>query len=139
MAAAGTPLPSPTSSRWRMPARSRAAAAAALVAAALCLASCLPVTRPVVKIGLVAPFEGRYRDVGYEVIYAVRLAVREANAAGGVAGNSIELTALDDSGDPASSAEQARKLGTDPQIVGVIGDWLDATTARAAPVYAGEG
>jgi len=123
-----------------MPARSRpVATAAALLAAALCLASCLPVTRPVVKIGLVAPFEGRYRDVGYEVIYAVRLAVREANAAGGVAGDSIELTALDDGGDPASAAEQARKLGTDPQIVGVIGDWLDATTARAAPVYAGEG
>ena len=100
--------------------------------------ACVPVTRPVIKIVLVAPFEGRYRDVGYEVIYAVRLAVREANAAGGVAGFSVELTALDDSGDPASAAEQARKLGTDPQIAGVIGDWLDATTLNAAPLYAAE-
>jgi ABC-type branched-subunit amino acid transport system substrate-binding protein len=87
----------------------------------------------------VAPFEGRYRDVGYEVIYAVRLAVREANAAGGVAGYSVELTALDDSGDPASAADQARKLATDPQIVSVVGDWLEATTLSAAPVYAGAG
>ncbi len=112
---------------------------AALLAAALMAAACVPVTRPVIKIGLVAPFEGRYRDVGYEVIYAVRLAVREANAAGGVAGYAVELTALDDGGDPASAAEQARKLGTDPQIMGVIGDWLDATTLDAAPIYAAEG
>jgi ABC-type branched-subunit amino acid transport system substrate-binding protein len=111
-----------------------------LLAACCWLASgCLPVTRPVVKVALVAPFEGRYREVGYEVIYAVRLAVREANAAGGVAGYSVELTALDDSGDPAAAAEQARKLDTDPQVMGVIGDWLEATTQSAAPLYAAEG
>ena len=110
-----------------------------MLAATVGVGACVTVTRPVIKIGLVAPFEGRYRDVGYEVIYAVRLAVREANAAGGVAGYGVELTALDDGGDPGMAAEQARKLGTDPQIVGVIGDWLDATTFNAAPIYAAEG
>ncbi|MEP7359900.1 MAG: ABC transporter substrate-binding protein [Anaerolineales bacterium] len=111
-----------------------------LVMAALVLAPArAQVTRPVLKIGLAAPFEGRYRDVGYEVIYAVRLAVREANAKGGVAGYTIELTALDDSGDAAQAAEQARKMAADPAIVGVIGHWLDATTYNAAPVYAAEG
>jgi ABC-type branched-subunit amino acid transport system substrate-binding protein len=101
----------------------------------LFLASCLPVTRPVVKLGLVAPFEGRYRNLGYEVIYAVRLAVREANEAGGVAGYSVELVALDDSGDRELAAEQARKLATDPQVVAVVGHWLNGTTAAAAPEY----
>ena len=110
-----------------------------LLAAALLVSACLPVTRPIIKIGLVAPFEGRYRDIGYEVIYAVRLAVHEANAAGGVAGYDVELTALDDSGDPGSAAGQARKLATDPQIMGVIGDWLGPTTLAAAPLYAAEG
>jgi len=122
-----------------MPALRYARPAAIWLLAVLFLPACAPVTRPVVKIGLVAPFEGRYRDVGYEVIYAVRLAVREANAAGGAAGYSIELTALDDGGDPAAAVEQARKLATDPQIAGVIGDWLDATTLSAAPIYAAEG
>src|SRR5919108_607445 len=79
-----------------------------LTGVAFVLTACVPVTRPVVKIGLVAPFEGRYREVGYEVIYAVRLAVREANAGGGVAGYSVELTALDDGGDSALAAHQAR-------------------------------
>ncbi len=103
------------------------------------LSACLPVTRPVVKIALVAPFEGRYRDVGYEVIYAVRLAVREANESGGVAGYSIELLALDDSGDPEMAVAQARKVAADPQVVGVIGHWLDATTLAAAPEYDADG
>jgi ABC-type branched-subunit amino acid transport system substrate-binding protein len=92
-----------------------------------------------VKIGLVAPFEGRYRDVGYEVIYAVRLAVREVNAAGGVGGHSLALQALDDAGDPAQAVEQARKLAADPDVVGVLGHWLEATTIAAAPSYARAG
>ena len=110
-----------------------------LVPCALCLGACISTSRPTIKIGLVAPFEGRYRDVGYEVIYAVRLAVREANARGGVAGHVVELTALDDSGDPAMAAEQALKLTTDPRVVGVIGHWLEETTVAAAPVYAEAG
>jgi ABC-type branched-subunit amino acid transport system substrate-binding protein len=104
----------------------------------LVLAACLPVARPTVKIGLVAPFEGRYRDVGYEVIYAVRLAVREANLAGG-SGYSVALQAFDDGGDPAQALEQARKLAADPDVVAVLGHWLDATTLAAAPAYAEAG
>lgn len=96
---------------------------------------CLPVARPTVTIGLVAPFEGRYRDVGYEVIYAVRLAVREANAAGGVAGYNVALMALDDAGDADTAAEQAGKLSVAPEVVGTVGHWLEGTTAAAAPVY----
>lgn len=129
-------------STWRTPARKaviRGRKAAvhilALVAVQGLLMSACAVTRPVVKIGLVAPFEGRYRSVGYEVIYAVRLAVREANAAGGVAGFSVELTALDDSGDPALAIEQVQKLNADPQVVGALGHWLAATTQAAAPEY----
>jgi ABC-type branched-subunit amino acid transport system substrate-binding protein len=88
------------------------------------------------KIGLAAPFEGRYRDIGYEVIYAVRLAVREANAAGGVGGYSLGLVALDDGGDPELAARQALKLAVDPDVLAVIGHWRDDTTRAAATVYA---
>src|SRR3972149_10909793 len=65
------------------------------------ISSCLPSTRPTVKIGLIAPFEGRYREIGEEVIYSARLAVREANASGGLGGYAVELMAFDDGGDPA--------------------------------------
>lgn len=111
----------------------------------LLLAACrFPGTvHPTIKIGLVAPFEGRYRDVGYDVIYAVRLALRQANAAGGVGGGSssadprynVELVAYDDGGDPAMAVEQARKLAVDPTVVAVIGHFGQDTTATALDVY----
>ena len=91
--------------------------------------------RPTVKIGLVAPFEGRYRYVGYDVIYAVRLALHEANAAGGVGGYSIELVAYDDGADPAQAVEQARKLDVDPDVVAAIGHFRDDTTRTALSGY----
>ena len=91
------------------------------------------------KIGLVAPFEGRYRYVGYDVIYAVRLALRQANAAGGVGGYAVELVAYDDGADPAMAVDQARKLAVDPEVVAVIGHFREDTTAVAWTTYAAAG
>ncbi len=96
-------------------------------------------TQPVIKIGLVAPFEGRYREIGYDVIFAARLAVQEANRAGGVNGHSIELIAMDDRGDVNRAVEQASKLARDPQVIAVIGHFLPETTEAAAEVYANAG
>jgi branched-chain amino acid transport system substrate-binding protein len=91
--------------------------------------------RPTVKIGLVAPFEGRYRYVGYDVIHAVRLALHEANAAGGVGGYYVELAAYDDAGDPVMAIEQARKLVVDPAVVAALGHFRAETTASGADIY----
>jgi ABC-type branched-subunit amino acid transport system substrate-binding protein len=93
----------------------------------------------VVKIGLVGPFEGRHRALGYDVIYSARLAVREMNQAGGVAGYRVGLVSLDDSGHPELAAETAASLALDPAVVAVVGHWLPPTTAAAAPVYAAAG
>jgi ABC-type branched-subunit amino acid transport system substrate-binding protein len=100
--------------------------------------------RPTVKIGLVAPFEGRYRYVGYDVFYAVRLALHEANEAGGVGARSprpysVELVAYDDGGDGAMAVEQARKLAADPQVVAAIGHFREETTGAALSAYAEAG
>ncbi|MFQ5811682.1 MAG: branched-chain amino acid ABC transporter substrate-binding protein [Anaerolineae bacterium] len=92
-------------------------------------------TRPVVKIGLVAPFEGLYRHLGYDVLYAVKLAVRERNAAGGVSGHKVELVALDDGNDPAQAPLQARKMIVDADVMGVIGHFSDETTLAALDEY----
>ena len=87
--------------------------------------------RPTVKIGLIAPFEGVHRPLGYEVLAAVKLAVQERNAAGGAAGVGIELVALNDDGAPATAARQVAALAADPDVMAVIGPW-QAETARAA-------
>jgi len=119
------------SARWALP-----------VASALFLltACAFPGTvRPTLKIGLVAPFEGRYRYVGYDVIYAVQLALLEANEGGGVAGWGVELLAYDDGADPSMAIEQAGKLGVDPAVVGAIGHFRQGTTVAAAESYAEAG
>ena len=89
----------------------------------------------VVKIGLVAPFEGRYREVGYDVIPAVRLAIREWAASTPGSRVVVELVAYDDGGIPEQALEQAHKLVDDQDVVVVIGHWRDDTTREAAPIY----
>lgn len=102
------------------------------------LAACASVD-PVVKIGLVAPFEGRHRAIGYDAIYAARLAIREANAGGGIGSYRVALVALDDGGDPALAAQTAAALAVDAGVVAVVGHYLPGTTAAAAEVYARHG
>ncbi len=92
-------------------------------------------TRPVVKIGLVAPFEGLHRQLGYDVLYAVKLAVRERNAASGVSGYMVELAALDDSNNPAQAPLQARKMIVDADVMGVIGHFSDQAALAAVDEY----
>lgn len=107
------------------------------LALALLASGCTAVgsTRPVVKIGLVAPFEGLHRALGYEVLYAVKLAIRQYDAVGGQGGPLVELVALDDTQDPFHAAEQARELTLDPNVVGVVGHLSRATTVSALPEY----
>jgi branched-chain amino acid transport system substrate-binding protein len=73
--------------------------------------------------------------VGYDVIYAVRLALREANAAGGVGGYRVELAAYDDQADPVLAVEQARKLAVDPDVVAAIGHFLEGTSMASLSAY----
>jgi hypothetical protein len=120
----------------------RTARLALLVCLTLAAAGCQAFpgsTAPVIRIGLVAPFEGRHRPVGYDVIYAARLAVREWNGRGGVGGYRVELVAIDDGGDIERAVRAAQSLVIDPQVVGVLGHWLEETTTAASPTYAEAG
>jgi ABC-type branched-subunit amino acid transport system substrate-binding protein len=91
--------------------------------------------RPVTKIGLAAPFEGQYRYVGYEAMYAARLALREANATGGVGGYSVELVAYDDHGTADGARTAARNLVLDPSVGAVIGHFRDESNEVAQVLY----
>ncbi len=92
--------------------------------------------RPTVKIGLSAPFEGRYRDLGYEVLYAARLAVRQRNEAGGIGGRYlIEFVALNDFNEPHEAVRQAGEMAADPDILGVVGGWAPEVALAAGAEY----
>jgi hypothetical protein len=92
--------------------------------------------RPTVKIGLSAPFEGLYRDRGYEALHAVRLAVRQRNESGGVGSSYwVELVALNDFDEPEKAANQALKMAVDPDVLGVLGAWSLETARMVTPEY----
>ena len=90
---------------------------------------------PTLKIGLVAPFEGLHRPLGYEALFAVKLALQERNLSGGINGYRVELVALNDFDDPAEAQTQARVLLADPDVLGVVGHLSSATTLAALPIY----
>jgi branched-chain amino acid transport system substrate-binding protein len=92
----------------------------------LVLVACTDV-RPIVKIGLIAPFEGLYRRTGYEALAAMRQALADAPA-GPVA---IIPLALDNSADPARTVRAAEKLLVDPQVQAVVGPLSPALAAAS--------
>jgi ABC-type branched-subunit amino acid transport system substrate-binding protein len=109
-----------------------------VVPALLLLTTCtLPgSTKPTVKLGLSAPFEGVERDLGYDVLHAVRLAVRQRNEAGGIADRYlVELVALNDFGEAEEAVIQARKMAVDPDVLGVLGGWSSESERAALPEY----
>lgn len=89
----------------------------------------------VVKVGVVAPFDGEAAGIGYDVLYSVRLAVREVNEDGGIDGVRVLPVIYSDSSDPVKAREVAEALVVDPAVVAVIGHWDGETTDAAVDVY----
>lgn len=102
------------------------------------LVGCADLRPPrVVKIGLIAPFEGPSRPYGYAILDAVKLRLRAWNEGGGRP--QVELVALNDDGDPELAAALAAQLALDPDVLIVLGPAQSHTARRAAPALAAEG
>jgi len=78
----------------------------------------------IVRVGLVGPFEGRYREVGYDAYYAAKMALQDQGNLG------IELVAVDDGGTIDSAADRALALAGDPLVKAVVALGYMATDAK---------
>lgn len=94
---------------------------------------------PVVKIGVIAPFEGAGRPLGYAVLPAIKAAVAEANASGKLGRYQVMVVAFNDDLYGPTAAAQAKALALDPEVLGVVGPWSADTAAAAAPILAAAG
>ncbi len=66
------------------------------------------------RIALLGPFEGRYREIGYDAYYAAKLALSDEGD------QALELLALDDGGTPDSARARAVALAADPRVKAVL-------------------
>jgi branched-chain amino acid transport system substrate-binding protein len=90
---------------------------------------------PDIKIAAAAPITGSQADVGNDLINGIKLAVNEANQAGGLLGRKIDLQIVDDAADPKEAVSVANKLAAQQDIVGLVGHMNSGTTKPAAEVY----
>lgn len=100
----------------------------------LSLLSCKS-TRPVVKIGLLAPFEGLHRESGYEALSAMRAALADFPPKEFEA---IPL-ALDTSADPAHARRAAAKMLRDDSVVAVVGPLQAPQVSAVAQIIVASG
>jgi len=87
-----------------------------------------------VKIGVIAPLSGPLSELGFGIKNSVDLAIKQANAKKTVPGYTLALAAEDDAADPATAANAANKLASDPTVAGVVGTLNSSTAQSAAPV-----
>jgi len=88
----------------------------ALISATLIAAlplSALAQGKEPVKIGLLSSKSGVFAEQGEEVMRAVKFAIEEANAKGGVDGRKVEVQEGDDEGTPDAGRRVAEKLARD--------------------------
>jgi branched-chain amino acid transport system substrate-binding protein len=90
-----------------------------------------------IKIAVVDAQSGSNSDLGQFEWRGVSLAVKQANAAGGVDGRKIQLTLYDDQGDPTVGTELARKVASDGDIA-MFGTAESAVTVAMAPILKSE-
>ena len=93
-------------------ARESLAAKLILFALTLSLPACA--TSEGAKVALLAPFEGQYREIGYNALYAVRLALGDSEP------QSAQLIAVDDGGTLAAAVARIKALNLDPAVRAII-------------------
>lgn len=90
-----------------------------------------------IKIAVVDAQSGSESDLGQFEWRGVNLAVKQANAAGGIDGRKITLTLYDDQGDPTVGTELAKKIASQGEIA-MFGTAESAVTLAMAPILASE-
>ncbi len=95
----------------------------------------IPPDKPI-RIGVALTLSGPDAPYGIDALRGVELAIADK---GSVAGRSIELVKEDDRCDPKAGEEAARRLASDPTILGVIGETCSGGSIPAARVLSEAG
>ena len=99
---------------------------------------CATLARAEVLIGVAGPMTGTNAWFGEQMERGAALAVSDINAAGGVLGQQLQLTTVDDFCDPNQAVAAARKLVSDGATL-VVGHFCSHASIPASEVYEAAG
>lgn len=90
--------------------------------------------KPTYIIGYEGPLSGGNQQLGLNMVFAVQLAVNQANANGKLKFK-LQLRTYDDQGDPTISPTQAQAAVANKKLVAIVGPAFSGATAAAEPFY----
>jgi branched-chain amino acid transport system substrate-binding protein len=111
----------------------KAASVAALVLIAF--GGCGKKAEKTYLVGVTGPFTGDGAQYGEMARMAAEMKADEINKAGGVNGVPLELEFQDDKGDPKEAANTAQKLGSNPNVLAVLGHFNSSCSLAGKEVY----
>ncbi len=97
--------------------------------------SCVDTSADTIKVGSLNSLSGTMAISEVTVRDAIKLAVDEINAAGGVLDKQIQLVGEDGASDPAVFAQKAEKLIKDDCVAAVFGGWTSSSRKAMLPVF----
>ncbi|MGV0816156.1 urea ABC transporter substrate-binding protein [Mycolicibacterium boenickei] len=98
-------------------------------------ASCVDTSGPSIKVGSLNSLSGTMAISEVTVRDAIKLAVQQINAKGGVLGKQIELIGEDGASEPTVFAEKAEKLISSDCVAAVFGGWTSSSRKAMLPVF----
>lgn len=87
------------------------------------------------KLAAIIPVTGNNMQYGISYENALKMAVDDFNAAGGLNGQQIELVIHDDKGDQTEAINVAYKVIDDPDVFAVVGSFGSAVSMAIAPIF----
>jgi branched-chain amino acid transport system substrate-binding protein len=93
-----------------------------------------PAASNTILIGHVASMTGEQATFGQSTDNAIRLAIKEANAAGGVNGKQLEVKTYDDQGKPEEAAIAATRLIVQDKVAILLGEVASSRSLAMAPI-----
>ena len=91
------------------------------------------VTENEIRFGISAPFSGAAKELGQNMKLGVETAFNVANTNGGVHKRQLRLIAVDDSYEPARTAETMKQLYEKDRVFGIVGNVGTPTAVVALP------
>jgi branched-chain amino acid transport system substrate-binding protein len=95
-----------------------------------------------INVAVVGPMTGGEASYGQEQVNAVQLAVKEINDAGGITAGALQgckinvMGPYDDKADPATGAQVATQVASDPSVLAWFGDIDSSVTSATLPILA---